>query len=58
MLTVEEFAERWAVDVKTVYEAIKENQIPAVRIGKRVLRIPRAWIEEKEQGRDMPEGGK
>ena len=50
VLSVQELAARWFVDVKTIYQAIELGQIPAIRIGKRVLRIPRSAIERLEQG--------
>lgn len=50
MMTVRELAERWKVDVKTIYAAIELGQIPAVRISKRVLRIPRHVVERFEKG--------
>lgn len=56
VLSVQELARRWGVDVKTIYQAIERGQLPAIRIGKRVIRIPRAIIEQMEQGRVVPEG--
>ena len=52
VLSVQELAERWKVDVKTIYQAIELGQIPVIRVGKRVLRIPRSVIERLEQGQD------
>lgn len=55
VLSVQELAKRWNVDVKTIYQAIELGQIPAIRVGKRVLRIPRMVIENLEQGRVVSE---
>jgi excisionase family DNA binding protein len=55
VLSVQDLAKRWAVDVKTIYQAIELGQIPVIRVGKRVIRIPRAFIERLEQGRVVPE---
>lgn len=54
MITVEELAVRWDVDVKTVYKAIQLGQIPAVRVGRKVLRIPRSAVESLEAGQTPP----
>lgn len=56
VLSIQELSERWGVDVKTIYRAIELGQLPVIRIGKRVIRIPRAIIEQMEQGRVVPEG--
>jgi excisionase family DNA binding protein len=60
MLKPEELAERWGINIKTIYKAIKARQLPHVRIGRKVLLIPRAAIEalEHEQGRAVPPGVK
>ena len=55
VLTAQELAKRWNVDVKTIYQAIELGQIPVIRVGKRVLRIPRMAIEHLEQGRVVSE---
>ena len=57
LLTSAQLAERWGVDIKTVYDGIRLGQIPAVRIGRRVLRVALAVIERIENdGRvDLPE---
>jgi len=54
VLSVQELAQRWRVDVKTIYQAIELGQIPVIRVGKRVIRIPTAAIERMEQGRAVP----
>ena len=56
VLSVQELADRWQVDVKTIYQSIELGQIPVIRVGKRVLRIPRSVIEELEQGCEVPSG--
>ena len=50
VLSVQELAERWAVDVKTIYQAIECGQLPAIRLSRRVIRIPRVAIEALERG--------
>lgn len=55
VLTAQELARRWEVDIKTIYQAIELGQIPVIRVGKRVLRIPRMAIERLEQGRVVSE---
>jgi excisionase family DNA binding protein len=55
MLTPDELAGRWGVDRKTIYKAVTLKQLPAVRIGKKLLLIPLAAVEALEQGRVEPE---
>ena len=55
--TVETLATRWEVDAKTVYAAIAAKQVPVVRLGQRVIRIPAAVVHEIEQGRVALPGG-
>jgi excisionase family DNA binding protein len=43
-VTVKEAAERLNCNPKTIYEAIKKKQIPAIHVGKLLL-IPRPWFE-------------
>jgi excisionase family DNA binding protein len=58
MFTVEELAHRWGVNVKTIYNGIAAKQVPVVCLGRRVIRIPVAAIEQLEQkGRVEPHGG-
>lgn len=52
MLTPEQVADRWGVNIKTVYVAIKKKQIPYVQLG-RVYRIPVAVVESGQQGGGM-----
>jgi excisionase family DNA binding protein len=47
MLTVEDLAERWGVNHKTIRDAIQMKQIVALRLG-RALRISRAHVETLE----------
>jgi excisionase family DNA binding protein len=55
MMRIEEVAERWCLNVKTVYAMIERGELQARRIG-RVLRIPRFVVERFEsQGRVAPE---
>lgn len=50
-ISITEVAELLGVSRPTVYEAIRRNQLPAVRVGKRIV-IPRArfmrWFEGSE----------
>lgn len=56
LLTSVELADRWGVDIKTIYDGIRLGQIPAVRIGRRVLRIALAVVERIENdGRAEPQ---
>lgn len=56
LLTSAELADRWGVDIKTIYDGIRLGQIPAVRIGRRVLRIALAVVERIENdGRAEPQ---
>jgi excisionase family DNA binding protein len=43
-LTVNETAERLGIGRNQAYEAVKNGQIPAIRIGKRLL-VPEAALE-------------
>jgi excisionase family DNA binding protein len=56
MMRVEEIAERWGLNVKTVYAMIDRGELAARRCG-RVLRVPRHVVESFEQGRAVS-GGK
>jgi excisionase family DNA binding protein len=57
MLSVEELAARWRVNAKTIYAAVQQGQIPALKLG-RILRISMAVIESVEaQGRVVLVGG-
>lgn len=59
LLTIPEVAALVAVPTARVYEMIRQGQIPAVRVGEKSLRIPRAalrdWIgQHQEKGVDRP----
>jgi len=43
-MTVEEASKRLGVSRNTGYEAVRLNQIPSIRIGRRIL-VPRAALE-------------
>ena len=43
--SVEEFAALTGVSRGTAYEAVRLNQVPAIRLGKRRIVIPRAALE-------------
>lgn len=48
MMSVEELAERWRVDVRTIRKAIARREVIAIRVG-RTIRIARSHIEKLEQ---------
>jgi excisionase family DNA binding protein len=48
MMSVDEVAERWGVNKKTVLRAIQLKQIIALRVG-RTIRIARAHVERLEE---------
>jgi excisionase family DNA binding protein len=48
VLTVEQLAERWAVNRKTVFGMIARGELPVMRVG-RLIRVPLAVIERLEQ---------
>jgi excisionase family DNA binding protein len=59
MLRAEDVARRWGCNIKTIYSAIRKKQLPAKRLGQRVLLIPRRAVENIEQGRGaLLPGGK
>lgn len=49
MMTVEEVAERWGVNTRTIYAAIAKGQVKAMRVG-RLVRISRSHVEFLEDG--------
>lgn len=50
-LTVPEAAKLLGVSRNSAYEAIQRGEIPAIRIGRRVV-VPRARLEEMLNGSD------
>ena len=54
MLKVEEVADRWDLNVKTVYGMIERGELSARRCG-RVIRVPRHIVESFEQASVTPE---
>jgi excisionase family DNA binding protein len=54
MMRVEEVAERWDLNVKTVYAMIARGELPARRFG-RLMRVPRRVVESLEQASAVPE---
>ncbi len=56
LLSIEEGAERWGVDRKTVRARIDRGELRRVRVG-RLVRIPVAAVESFEQGRVVRHGG-
>jgi excisionase family DNA binding protein len=54
MMRVEEVAERWDLNVKTVYAMIARGELQARRFG-RVMRVPRRVVESMEQASVVPE---
>jgi excisionase family DNA binding protein len=57
MLRVEEVAERWDLNVKTVYAMIARGELAARRCG-RVMRVPRHVVESFESQASVGPGGK
>jgi excisionase family DNA binding protein len=57
MMKVEEVAERWDLNTKTVYDMIKRGELAARRCG-RVIRVPRHVVESFEQASVAPGGRK
>ena len=53
VLTPDEVAERWRVDVKSIYQAIRDGELAAIRIG-RVYRVPLSSVVSKEQSGAAP----
>jgi excisionase family DNA binding protein len=49
MMTVEEVAERWGVNARTIYGMIKKGRIKALNVG-RLVRISRSHVEFLESG--------
>ena len=49
VLTREQLADRWGVNVRTVAREIERGNLRAFRVG-RVVRIPISAIEEYEKG--------
>ena len=49
VLTREQLADRWGVNVRTVAREIERGNLRAFRVG-RVVRIPISSIEEYERG--------
>ena len=46
VLTVKETADLLGVSADTVSKLVKTGQLPAIRLGKRTVRIPRAALEQ------------
>lgn len=57
MMKVEEVAERWDLNTKTVYGMIERGELAARRCG-RVIRVPRHVVESFEQASVAPGGNK
>lgn len=55
MITPDQVAARWQLDVKKVYDLLKSGQIPSVRVDKQ-YRISLAVLDRIEQGRVVPGG--
>lgn len=46
LLTVPEAARLLRISRNTAYELIRQGEIPAVRLGERIIRIPRFALEQ------------
>jgi excisionase family DNA binding protein len=57
MMRVEDIAERWDLNVKTIYGMIERGELAARRCG-RVIRVPRHVVESFEQASVAPERSK
>ena len=57
MMKVEEVAERWDLNTKTVYAMIERGELAARRCG-RVIRVPRHVVESFEQASVAPGGNR
>jgi excisionase family DNA binding protein len=47
LLTFAEVAARLGVDVNTIRRNVRADQIPVVRVGRKV-RIPAAWVDDPQ----------
>jgi excisionase family DNA binding protein len=54
-MTVPELADRWGVNVKTIYGMIERKELAVMRVG-RLLRIPSKVVESYEQASAVPGG--
>jgi excisionase family DNA binding protein len=54
-LTPRQVAKRYGISVPTVYRWVREGQLPAVRLGKRVLRFDKDAIDQWELEKHKPE---
>jgi len=48
--SVEETAEKFDVNVKTIYEGVAKKEIPKVPGLGRAIKIPAAWVDAKLDG--------
>lgn len=48
-LTVAEVAKRWRVSNMTVYRMVESGTLPALKIGKRSVRIPESAVTDYEE---------
>ena len=53
MYRVEDLAQRWDLNVKTIYSMIERGELSARRFG-RVLRVPRSVVDSLEQASVPP----
>ncbi len=44
-LTVDEFADELKISVRSVFSLIKDGEVHATRLGKKIVRIPRTELE-------------
>lgn len=47
-MTIDELAERWRVDRKSLYEMVRSGDLPVIRIG-RLVRVSLRTVESLEQ---------
>lgn len=55
LLTVSDVAKALGVSRYTVYNMIRRGQIPALKLGRRTIRIPENWLDQL-LARNMPKG--
>lgn len=55
MMRVRDVADRWALDVDTIYAMIRRGELEAQRFGAKCIRVPRSAVEEREKCQEKTE---
>lgn len=55
--SVKETAERLGLPVASIRRWVREGVIPALRVGRRSIRIPKEWVEEAKRKLDESMSG-